>query len=88
LKYLKKTDFVRNVTRFIKVPFTSTSPITAQRCRSATEKNILENLFSSVLSEFKKYYPPGNLKFNYSGIFQSLKLRFFTEKKSFQFLLS
>jgi len=48
---------------------------TAQRCRSATEKNILEDLFSSALSQFKKYQPFGNLKFNYLGIFKSLKLR-------------
>ena len=38
-------------------------------------KNIYEVLFSSVLSQFKKYHPPGNLKFNYLGIFQSLKSR-------------
>jgi len=31
--------------------------------------------FISVLSQFKKYHPSGNLKFNNSGIFQSLKLR-------------
>jgi len=56
------------------------SPTTAQRCRSATEKLILEDLFSSVLSHFKKYHPSGNLKFNYVGIFQSLKLRILMEK--------
>jgi len=50
-------------------------PSTAQRCRSETEKNILEDLFSSVLSKFKKYHPSGNLEFNYVDIFQSLKLR-------------
>jgi len=49
-------------------------PTTAQRCRSETEKNILQDLFSSVLSKFQNYYPSGNLKFNYLGIFQSLKL--------------
>jgi len=27
------------------------------------------------LSQFKKYHPSRNLKFNYLGIFQSLKLR-------------
>jgi len=48
---------------------------TAQRCRSATEKNISEDLFSSALSQFKKYHPSGNLKFEYLGIFQGLKLR-------------
>jgi len=36
---------------------------------------ILEDLFSSVLSKFKKYHLSGNLKFNNLGIFQSLKLR-------------
>jgi len=35
----------------------------------------IEDLFSSVLSQFKKYHPSGNLKFDYLGIFQSLKLR-------------
>jgi len=39
-----------------------------------TEKNILEDLFSSVLSQFKKYHT-GNMKFNNLDIFQSLKLR-------------
>jgi len=38
-------------------------------------KNIQEDLFSSVVSQFKNYHPPGNLKFNYIGIFQSSKLR-------------
>jgi len=46
----------------------------AQRCRSETENNILEDLSSSALSQFKKYHPSGNLKFNNVGIFQSLKL--------------
>jgi len=39
------------------------------------KKNILEDLFSSVMSLSKKYHPSGNLKFNDVGIFQSLKLR-------------
>jgi len=51
------------------------------------KQNILEDLFSSVLSQFKKYPLSGNLKFNHLGIFQSLKLRILMEK-SFQFLLS
>jgi len=38
------------------------------------EKSILEDLFSSVLSKFKKYHPSGNPKFSNSGIFQRLKL--------------
>jgi len=44
-----------------------------------SEKNILEDLFSSVLSHFKKYHPSGNLKFNYLGIFQRSKLRILME---------
>jgi len=39
------------------------------------QKSISEDLFSLVLSQFKKYYSPGNLKFYYLGIFQSWKLR-------------
>jgi len=45
---------------------------------SGTEKIILEDLFSSVLS--KKYHPSRNLKFFNLGIFQSLKLRILMEK--------
>jgi len=36
--------------------------------------------FSLVLSQFKKYHHSGNLKFNYLGIYQSLKLRILMEK--------
>jgi len=39
------------------------------------KKNILEDLFSSVLSQFKKSHPSGNMKFNNLGLFHSLKLR-------------
>ena len=46
---------------------------TAQRCRSETEKNILDDILSSILSKLKKYHPSGNLNFNNLGIFQSLK---------------
>jgi len=49
------------------------------------KKNILKDLFSSVLSKFKKYHPPGNLTFNNLGIFQSLKLRILMEKKPLNF---
>jgi len=42
-----------------------------------------EDFFSSVLSQFKKYHPSGSLKFNYLGVFQSLKLSILM-KKSFQ----
>jgi len=48
------------------------------------KKNILENLFSSVLSQFK-YHPSGNLKFNDVGIFQSLKLRILEGKNPSNF---
>jgi len=44
------------------------------------KKNILEDLFSSVLSKFQKYHPSGNLKFNYLGILQSLKLPILIEE--------
>jgi len=43
-----------------------------QRCRSETEKIILEDLFSSILSKFKNYHPSANLKFDNLDIFQSL----------------
>jgi len=43
-------------------------------------KNILEDIFSSVLSQFKKYYPFGNLKFDNLRIFQSLRLRILMKK--------
>jgi len=39
-----------------------------------------EDLSSSVLPQLKKFNPPGNLKFNYLGIFESLKLRISMEK--------
>jgi len=38
------------------------------------KKNILDDLSSSVLSQFKKYHPSGNPKFNNLGIFQSFKV--------------
>ena len=41
---------------------------------------ILEDLYSSVLSQFKKYHPSGNLKFNNFGIFEGLKLRILMKK--------
>jgi len=52
---------------------------------SATEKNIFEDLFSSVLSQFKKYHPSGNLQFYNLGILKSLKLRILMEKNPFNF---
>jgi len=36
------------------------------------QKKKLKDLFSSLLSKFKKYHPSGNLKFNNLGIFHSL----------------
>jgi len=44
------------------------------------KKHILEDLFSLVLSQFKKYHPSGNGKFNNIAIFRSLKLRTLVEK--------
>ena len=52
--------------------FLSFLPTTAQRCRSETEKFVLEDVLSSVFSQFKKYHSSGNLEFNHFGIFQSL----------------
>ena len=43
-------------------------PTTAQRCRSETEKNIFNDIFSLALSQFKKHNSSGNLKFNNLGI--------------------
>jgi len=40
----------------------------------------LEGLFSSVLSQFKKYHPPGNFKFHLLGISQKLKFRISMDK--------
>jgi len=57
----------------------------AQRCGPETEKNILEDLFSSVLPQFKKYHPSGNLKFIDLGIFRSLKLHVLMEKNPSHF---
>jgi len=50
------------------------------------KKNIFEDFFSSILSQFQKYHPSENQKFNNLGIFQNLKWRTLVEKKSFQFL--
>jgi len=53
-------------------------PTTAQRCRSETEKNILEDLFSSVLSQLKKNTPLETCLI--TGSFQSFKFRNLMEK--------
>jgi len=60
------------------VPFNPLPPSDA--VRQHKKNNISEDLFSSVLSQFKKYLSSGNLKFNYFRIFQSLKLRIFVGK--------
>jgi len=49
------------------------------------EKFILEDLFSSVLAQFEKYHPSGNLNFIDLGIFQSLKFRTFKRKNPSNF---
>jgi len=46
----------------------------------SNRKNIFDDLFSSVLSQFKKYHPSGNLKFYNLGILKSLKLRILVKK--------
>ena len=43
-------------------------------------RKISEDLLSSAMSQFEKYYPSENLKFNNLGIFQSLKFRIWMEK--------
>jgi len=47
-------------------------------CRPAmpfgNRKIFLEDLFSSLLSQFKKYHTSGNLKFNNLGIFQRIRI--------------
>jgi len=47
------------------------------------KKNILQDLFSLVLSQFKKYHPSGNLKFYSLGILQSLKFRILKNTSNF-----
>jgi len=53
----------------------SINPLPPNDAVRKQKKNILEDLFSSVSSQFKKYHPSGNLKFHFLGIFQRLKLR-------------
>ena len=45
----------------------------------------IEDLFSSVLSQFKKYHPSGNLKFYNLGILKSLNLGILVEKNPSNF---
>jgi len=44
------------------------------------KKNILEDLFSSALSQFLKYHASGNLEFNSLGFSKSFKLRILVGK--------
>jgi len=44
-----------------------------------------EDLFTSVSSQFKKYHPSGNLKFDNLGISQILKFRIKTWKNPSNF---
>jgi len=46
----------------------------------ASEKNIFEDLSSSILFQFTKYHPSGNLKFYNLGILKSLKLLILAKK--------
>jgi len=56
------------------------NPLSPSDAVQQQKKNILEDLSSSELSQFKKYHPSGNLKFNNLGIFHSLKLRILVGK--------
>jgi len=49
---------------------------------SDTVRKLKKNIFFyfSIVTILKKYHPYRNLKFNYLGIFQSLKLRILMEK--------
>jgi len=52
------------------------TPVFTQRCRSETEKKMFYKIFSNhYCHHWKKYHPPGSLKFNYLGIPHCLKLR-------------
>jgi len=55
--------------------FPKINPLPSSDAVRQQKKIILEDLFSSVLSQLKKYNPSGNLKFKYLSISQSLKLR-------------
>jgi len=50
------------------------------------KKNILEDIFSSVLPQFKKYHPPWKHQISLFSHFPKLKIAYFNGKKSFQFL--
>jgi len=74
--------FGRRTERGIGLNPISLNPLPPSDAVRQQKKNIFEDLFSSVLSQFKKYHPSGNLKFYNLGILKSLKLRIL-EKKSF-----
>jgi len=71
---IKKGGYVNKLSSKVEILTSFNQPTTAQRCRSETGKNISGNLFSSALLQLKKYHVSGNLKFNNSDIFLSLKL--------------
>jgi len=56
------------------------NPLPPSDAARKQKKSIFEDLFRSVLTKFEKYHTSGNLKFNYFGIFQSLKLRYLMGK--------
>jgi len=60
--------------------FSEINPLPTSDTIRKQKKNILDDLFSSVLSQFDKYHPSRNLKFIDSGIFQSLKFYVFMGK--------
>jgi len=78
MRFLRYTCFSAQKTYNIhyNIPLTHYRPVMP----FGNRKNILEDRFSLALSQFKKYHPSGNLKFNNSGIYQSLKFRILTEK--------
>jgi len=77
---------IEKLLKYVPPPFWFLNPLTPNDVVRQQKKITLEDLFSSVLSQSKKYHPSGNLKFNDLCIFQSLKLRILMEK-SLQFLL-
>jgi len=64
--------------------YPSINPLPPSDAVRKQKKNVLDDLFSSLLYQFKNYHHSENL--NYVGIFQSLKLRILVEK-TFKFLL-
>jgi len=60
------------------------NPLSPSDAGRKQKRNILEDRFSPVLPQLKKYHPSGNLKFNNLDIFQSLKSRILVGKKSFK----